>query len=116
MAHQFVAAQDETFAGDRQDCAAQVGEVQVRDAYDLSATVTDRSAIEPDVERRGGHADASLEHELPRRVEWAEIRDVSDVRASLLPAEARHHEDFLAGRAGQRRDRLQKGQTLGVDL
>src|SRR5580692_12326023 len=102
--YQLVTHGEEALAGYAEDRAAQIGEVQVRDADDLRLEIADRPAAHPDVQRRRGDADAFVEHELPDRVERAEIGDDAAIGASLLAAETRDSERLLPGDAFFRRD------------
>jgi hypothetical protein len=61
-------------------------------------------------------ADASVEHELPYRVERPEVGDDSAVGASLLAAQTRDRERVLPDRAGLGRHHLYARQVLAIDL
>src|ERR1700730_16703012 len=117
VAHQFVASRQEAFARDAEDRAHQVGEVEVGYRYDLALRVADRPSTQPDVRpHRRRYAYASLEHELPRRVEWAKVRDEPRVGESLLAAQARDDENFLAEHTLVRRDNLEMRMPASLDL
>ena len=116
MIDQLVADGEKALARDAEDRAAQVGEVQVRDANHLRLEIADWSAAHPDVQRRRGDADAFVEHEFPDRVEGAEIRDDPAIGASLLAAETRDGERLLPRDTLVRRDHLDAGQLVAIDL
>src|SRR6266849_4327576 len=89
VTHQFVAARQEAFAGYAKDRAHEVGEVEVGYRYDLALRVADWPSTQPDVHGVGRrrHAYASLEHELPRRIERPQVRDEPGVGTFPLSAE-----------------------------
>src|SRR6266849_1293250 len=117
VTHQFVAARQEAFAGYAQDRAHEVGEVEVGYRYDLALRVADWPSTQPDVHGVGRrrHAYASLEHELPRRIERPQVRDEPRVGTFPLAAETRDDENFLAEHALVRRDNLEMRVAAPLD-
>jgi len=116
MFDELVADVEEALAGDAEDRAAEVGEVQVRDADDLRIQIADRATAHPDAQRRGGDADAFVEHEFPDRVEGAEVGDDAAIGTSLFAAETRDGEGLLADDAFFRRHDLDAREFLAIDL
>src|SRR5580692_9910053 len=100
VADQLVATRKKALTRNAEDRADQFGKIQIGHGEQLPFRIDDRTAAQPDIQRRRGYADAALEHELPRRVEWAEIRDEAGVGAAPLAAEAREDQDVFAERGG----------------
>src|SRR5229473_6308911 len=118
VTHQFVAARQEAFARYTKDRAHEVGEVEVGYRYDLALRVADWPSTQPDVHGVGRrrHAYASLEHELPRRIERPQVRDEPRVGTFPLAAETRDDENFLAEHALVRRDNVEMRVAVPLDL
>ena len=96
---QLVAGLQYAFAGDREDRAPHIGEVQIGDPDQFAARVAYRAARHADVERAGGHAQRAVEHEFPYRIEGAGVGNHAGVGAAFLTAEAGDVEHLLAGGA-----------------
>src|SRR6266849_2404245 len=118
VTHQFVASRQEAFAGYAKDRAHEVGEVEVGYRYDLALRVADWASTQPYVlpQCRRRYAYAALEHELPRRIEWPQVRDEPRVGTFPLAAETRDDENFLAEHALVRRDNLEMRVAAPLDL